>query len=708
MRKRIMFQKGICSLLALLLAFSSLMALPVLAAGETDEGSGNSEGETISESASGDSGNGADTSGSGSDSTPEPATAGSEDKSAPDSAQGDSVNTDEPAGTDDNGDENNANSENTDNPADAADGGDEDKTGAVTDAVDPDKDNDPVDGDKETSEDEKLSEEEEKARKEQEERERREKEEQEEKERKEREERERKEREEQARKNAQPVSFEDDCIALRAFSMDSLNAQLSFSDAPDQVFTLEVNSGMDYHFYYNEKDIRESIHIEITPIEDGFITTLRVPFELLGEYEIPFDMESAITFNGETYNVSELELPEAMGLMTAYAAQPAYEGIVIDGNFDDWAGVEIIDNTTDTGSGRLDHMSVVWDGDWIYIRLITDGTVGYDGVRSGNWNAVCWAGPTASGGGSTGQYAITTDLGRMLLIRPAVDGSTPYIKGMSDARVAVNNTEWFGAPHNWEIAIPARYLPKYKQSFDFGLYMGNNEVKNVMNLHPEQTDNKPAADFNGIVFDGNYVDWDGYPHVLIEYATDGTQDKVVDSMGALYSTGETVYGHVYSSMPRHQNLGDFAYGILYNLGNGKQLEARFATADGNGNIDWNNAPYDMDIGTREFLIFNVGCWGKAPNLSSLDDNDILIGRVFVTRTEDMMETEFELYVPEMARVAGISADSIKVIKVKYQRLGDEWLVSAGTPTGPILGLALCFSTVGGVYAVDRRKKKKMK
>ncbi len=70
------------------------------------------------------------------------------------------------------------------------------------------------------------------------------------------------------------------------------------------------------------------------------------------------------------------------------------------------------------------------------------------------------------------------------------------------------------------------------------------------------------------------------------------------------------------------------------------------------------------------------------------------------------EMEFAIDLAKVAEYIGCDASDFKTIHARFGRIGDEWVQTAGTPTGPVLGLALCFATVGGAYAADRKKKKK--
>lgn len=398
---------------------------------------------------------------------------------------------------------------------------------------------------------------------------------------------------------------------------------------------------------------------------------------------------------------------------TAYAADgggAAYKGITIDGDFSDWDAVQKYDanDLDDSGKekGKVDRIAMVWDGDWVYLYFEAYGNKESWGAQSGDWGSVTNAGPY-----NNGNYVITTDLGNQTIVKLT---RTPSVEGISGAKVAVNNTDWYGAPHKWEVAIPASVLGDYKQTIDFGFYQVKPVIKNVANLQG----GTGAPDFNGIVYDGKYDDWKGYPHTTIQYATAGTGESMVDSKGALYMEGDKVYGHVSTTMPAHLNEkgGAFtaAVAIKVNDDTDLMLTPRFAAVDADGNINWNPQLNGLDNGTYEFYLFSTTNWGNSKNINELNENDVCYGKAMITINGKEDQMEYYLDVPTLAAHlhanwgqakddTSIDPSSIKTVSAQYGRLGQEWVTTGGTSTAPVIGITICVAAVIAVYAWRRRK-----
>lgn len=97
------------------------------------------------------------------------------------------------------------------------------------------------------------------------------------------------------------------------------------------------------------------------------------------------------------------------------------------------------------------------------------------------------------------------------------------IDGIEGAKVSYSNKQY-------EIAIPASAIKQYKDTISFGYYMSEDMfVKDIANL--KENDSKDKS-FHGIKYDGNYTDWDYYPHQLVQYSTSGGVGE--DAEAALY------------------------------------------------------------------------------------------------------------------------------------------------------------------------------
>ncbi len=451
-------------------------------------------------------------------------------------------------------------------------------------------------------------------------------------------------------------------------------------------------------------------------------------------------------------DATEPELSDDVSAATGKEVDPStkagaigadYTGIVIDGDFSDWDAVPLHDmkDTYDAWGNvknydTVDQAAVVWDGEWIYLLLVAEGDRDWQGnlTGSGNWNSVCGAGPN-----NNGQYAIVTDLNQQLLVQPAVVNGQPAVNGIDGAQVAVNNTEWFGAPHMWEIAIPAQELPAYLESFDFGLYLVEPSISGVTDLQGGQ---EGDTSFQGVVLDGKFDDWTYYPMTTIQYATAGTQDHVRDAHGALWADGTTLYGYVATDMLAHlgahggEFLGDIALSFTGDRGyksvptDGNFYPRILAlddldritpnspeyTADGGAYLTL-TAGYELEDGDYTFYIFDTRTAPAAPVYDPetnttyyptvADLRDQAFGTIKIHVDGGLDQAEFALDLEKVAAYIDKDADTaFRVVEIQWGRLGQQWISYAGTPTGPIISVALLVGAVGiPMFCVERKRRK---
>ncbi len=390
-------------------------------------------------------------------------------------------------------------------------------------------------------------------------------------------------------------------------------------------------------------------------------------------------------------------------------ATGSYNGIVIDGSFSDWDSVpktDVVDydiNGNPKGWDTVNQTAVVWDGDYVYLYFQT--------------NSDSWTAPTGGGTHNNGQYAITTDLGNQLLVQLGANGTTPTVSGIEGATVAVSDTNW-GGPHQWEVAIPASALPAYNESINFGFYKGETLVENVTD---RQGSDKPHGEFNGVVIDGYYDDWTYYPHETVEYATSGTDGHAVDSRAALYMNDGKVYGHVSTTIPAHlqEAGGEFTSAVTLKVNDSSDLEfrVRYIAVDENGNINWNPQLSGLPDGTYEYRMVSLDAPGTSTNINDLAPGDEIYGTAYITVGPSKDEMEYEIDADMLAShlrpngegtdITHLNGSDIKTVSVQYGRLGQQWVSTAGTSTGPWLGIGLSVAVVAAVLGVQaaRRKKK---
>lgn len=401
-------------------------------------------------------------------------------------------------------------------------------------------------------------------------------------------------------------------------------------------------------------------------------------FELLIPASYISNADAALTVAGTTIDVSSL--PVFDGNPVPEGKSASYEGITIDGNYSDWDPVAKTDASDP--NGELESVASVWDGDSLYIYINENKDV---------------LGAYHAGPNSNGKFAIVTDLGNQLVFQLNMDGSVSGIPGVTAKHVG----------RQWEIAIPSDQIPAYKKTVNFGLYLMEPMISDISNLDGRGRD---EIEYN-ISYDGNYEDWKDYPHTIIEYATAGTQEEVVDAQGALYSNGSTLYGHVYSEMQNHldtYNGHEFTTGVTIDL-SGNLFYPRVFTADSEGNINWNPKVRDLPNGTYTYYISNTQGWGNAKTLDELKKQqeknyDGLFGEMTVTITDQRDECEFYLDYEALAAHFGCDATDFKKVRAQFINIGTQWLETAGASSGPAAGILLCIGTVAAVYFFRRKKK----
>lgn len=400
---------------------------------------------------------------------------------------------------------------------------------------------------------------------------------------------------------------------------------------------------------------------------------------------------------------------------TAQAAESSpYYGITIDGDFSDWAGVQKV-----PGALGINEIAFVFDGDYLYV-YIDEPTQAF----SATW----------SGTHSNGKFAFVTDLGYQTLFQLTQENGGS-VTGVEGALCAHSDTTWGLPGYYWEIAIPASNLGAYNETVSLGHYLADTMyVSNVANISggnsgneevPENSGDSGSADetvipsnpsgsFNGIVYDGNYDDWLYYPHEVIEYATAGTQESVTDAEGALYSSDGILFGHVVTYMQAHLNEGggEFTSGITIQLNGdwGTCFYPRLVAVDGAGNINYSPQLSGLPQGTYEFYIIDAQGGTAASNISQWTNpmepyifgTNAVYGKMMITIGPSKDEMEYWIDIAALAKKFSMETDNVKTLSAQYGRIGQKWLTTAGTSTGPLLGLTLCMS-VAACGLIQRRR-----
>lgn len=378
----------------------------------------------------------------------------------------------------------------------------------------------------------------------------------------------------------------------------------------------------------------------------------------------------------------------------------AYTGIVIDGGFADWDAVPKYPANDPTGN--VQNVAIVWAGEWIYLYIEVGA----------NPEAINW-----SGNNSTGNFVIVTDLGKELLLKPRyyVNNDISVVDGIDGAEMECDCAElgWGSSNYHYEIAVPSGLLPEYMESISFGHYLVDPYVKGVTDMLGSGVD--PDKQFNGIVFDGEYLDWKYYPHTVIQYAGGGTHEYVEDASGALYNNGDGyVYGHTVTTTQAHQNQalgGMWQFYMSVNDTNHVDLTTTLMCAGPDGKLHFaTEADYAQnmaDIGSaHKYYIVDTSYTGPKENitLDELIATGQFYGEAYVTKSPSQWDIEYKVDVEMLAKKAGLNnASDVKTINAQFHQLGYKWVTAGGTSTGALLGIFLCLATVSGTYFFKKKK-----
>lgn len=406
------------------------------------------------------------------------------------------------------------------------------------------------------------------------------------------------------------------------------------------------------------------------------------PYNIEIMFPASYFEDSAAVIEAAGTSASIDSLPVLDGTPVEAPAPTKYEGITIDGDFTDWAPVAK-SAASDPNQG-LESVAAVWDGDslYIYIKEVQGSLGAYH-----------------AGSHSNGKFALTTDCGYTQLIQFNYDGTiSSSISGISSKHVG----------SEWEIAIPTSGIASYKQSVSFGLYLADPMLSGITNMNSSSS-GTTIKKFSNIVYDGNFSDWTYYPHTVIEYDTPGTQETIVDGEGALYSSGDTLYGHVYTQMADHtqEGGGEFTQAVTFNL-NGTTFYPRFFIADSNGNIKtWD--PKNLPAGDYTLYIVDIAKgYDGITNISQMDGSDPwgrnILGQMKVSLSSGRDECEFYLDYEALAQHYNCDATDFKEVTAQFGRIGHEELYTAGASSGPWGGVLLSIGSVLGVFAFRRKKR----
>ena len=378
------------------------------------------------------------------------------------------------------------------------------------------------------------------------------------------------------------------------------------------------------------------------------------PFVL--EFSIPADYFTdpnfVLSFNGTSIPADSM--PVLDDVPPTPSQPPVYQGIVIDGSFQDWAAVQ--KSSIQDPGGRTSEMALVFDGDlYIYIYEISGSA-------------------TTSGTHNNGVFCIATDLGYQLKLQLKQDETVDGVEGAQARHVG----------RQWELRIPREQLPPFRSSLSIGFEMADPQITDVADLS-----GKPgsAGQFSGIVIDGQYGDWLPFPHTSVGY---GGEDKGANYV-ALYLEDATLYGHVSTTVER----------ILAEKGSSLL-----------GNITITFEGIDGGVITLQPRLPDSLALAKAPLEDGLHtfvlpypgDDATLCGTMMLTINGVKDETEFDLDLVKIAEKLGVEPNDLKDIKVHINGLGGQSVSLGGASTAP--WLLLCLLVPGAFYMGGRYHKRR--
>jgi hypothetical protein len=358
----------------------------------------------------------------------------------------------------------------------------------------------------------------------------------------------------------------------------------------------------------------------------------------------------------------------AEDISAAATPESGYNGIEIDGSFQDWSAV----TKTKVDSSALESAAAVFDGDtlYLYIKEKSDGAA----LRSG---------PEG-----TGQFTILTDTGRKTNFKLG----KKKIRGIQGAKVKNSDCQY-------EISIPISQIKQYKNSISFGYDLEDSMIlNNIKNLQTNSTD----KNFRRIIYDGLYSDWNYLYHTTLSRS----DSKEEDAEAALYVGGRYIFGHVkYSHSEKKEKPGEIT--LRVNQKDKTSINLRLVKIEADGTINSNWKLGKLSPGMYEF-----GLWDEDQNTSVTNayaPESPLCGMMYITIRADESEIEYKVSLDRLATELGISTREIKVVEAQYSAISNQWVSTEDeaeteyvVPTA--VGLGICGVAVLTIPLLHRRKR----
>lgn len=416
-----------------------------------------------------------------------------------------------------------------------------------------------------------------------------------------------------------------------------------------------TESQVPFHSLFETSGVEQSLVSDSNGWQNGpFVQEIALPADYFT------DPDFTITFGGSSLPAGAIPLLDGV----ASEEEPTYSGIRIDGKFYDWDAV--VKYETKDPSGRTDEAAMVFDGDvYLYLREREGSAAG--------------AGPNYNG-----RYLITTDMGYEIEFQLSQEGTVSGIEGAEAIHMG----------RRWEIRIPKDRLPGYKKALSFGFYGGDSEpfVSNVADLTGAGGN---VGEFTGIVIDGQYGDWQAYPHTKVGYNSD---EKGTNSYMALYKKDSTLYIHVSTTESKNLNgKGNVflnGWSVTCEGVNDGSFPLRLKVLEDGAYVD---AKTPLKEGTHTLGIFSSRFWDDTEPYGTM--------MVTITGTQDQMECDLDL--EKMVERLGLDPNEVKDITVSNGGLGSQKVSLGGTSSAPwlLLGLTAPVAALAGHRYYKRKEEK---
>jgi len=123
----------------------------------------------------------------------------------------------------------------------------------------------------------------------------------------------------------------------------------------------------------------------------------------------------------------------------------------------------------------------------------------------------------------------------------------------------------------------------------------------------------------------------------------------------------------------------------------------------------------LERGTHEFYLIDAQGWKNATNAAQWEDpsetyiydKNHIYGMATIVIGPSEHEIEFVLSADLLADKFFIEKEELHAFCAQFSRLGQQWFSTAGTSTGPLVGVSLCVVTVGAVFSVRKFKRKSL-